>query len=81
MRVMGGRTGTPKKTRVVVRGRGVNLPDPTIPVSTPVNITAQVIDSATGICFGQSFSDSHVKRNGANSSNTVRTFKAVVASP
>jgi hypothetical protein len=81
MKVVGGPTGTPKETRVVVEGKGVNLPDPTIPVSTPVNITAQVIDSATGTCFGQSFGDSHVKKNGANSSNTVRTFKAVLAPP
>jgi hypothetical protein len=81
MKVVGGPTGTPKETGVVVKGKGVNLPDPTIPVSSPVNITAQVIDLATGTCFGQSFSDSHVKKNGANSSNTVRTFKAVLAPP
>jgi hypothetical protein len=81
VKVLGGPSGTPKKTRVVVKGKGVNLADPTIPVSSPVNITAQVIDSDTGICFGQSFSASHVKKNGANSSNTVRTFKAVLAPP
>jgi hypothetical protein len=81
VKVVGGPTGTPKKTKVIVGGKGVKLPDPPLPVPTPVNITAQVIDSATSICFGQSFGDAHVKKNAANPANTLRTFKAVRTSP
>ena len=77
VRVVAGPSGTPKKTSVAVNGKGVNLPDPTIPVTLPVNVTAQVLDSAAQICFGQSFGDRHVKKNRANRTNTVRTFKAV----
>jgi hypothetical protein len=70
-----GKTGTPKPTKVVWIGKGAALPDPTVPVPTPVDITVQVVGS-DGTCFGDSYTDANVKQNAANAANTVRTFKA-----
>ncbi|GIW41369.1 MAG: hypothetical protein KatS3mg076_1946 [Candidatus Binatia bacterium] len=75
--VLAGPAGRPKQTKVSVVGKGVNLPDPAVPVPTLVNMTVQVIDSEAGICFGQTFTGVHLRRNGANAAGTVRTFKAV----
>ena len=72
-KVLAGSTGKAKETKVIVSGKGTNLPDPVLPLSTPVNVTAQVIDSANGICWSASFDDATVKKNEANSSNTIRT--------
>ena len=77
MLVRAGRSGAPRRTRVLVRGKGLNLPDPALPLSSPVNVTVQVIDSGSGICFGQSFGSSHVRKNRANQGNTIREFLAV----
>jgi hypothetical protein len=70
-----GKIGTPNPTRVVWLGEGAALPDPTVPVGTPVDITVQVVGS-NGTCFGDSYTDANVKQNAANGKNTVRTFKA-----
>jgi hypothetical protein len=70
-----GKTGTPNPTRVVWIGKGAALPDPSVPVGTPVDITVQVVGS-NGTCFGDSYTDANVKQNAANGKNTVRTFKA-----
>lgn len=77
VKVLAGPPGEPKDTKVIVVGKGIDLPDPPLPVPTLVNITAQVIDSETGLCFGQTFTDAPGKENGANAFNTVRTFRAV----
>lgn len=76
VKVLAGPTGNAKETKVIVKGKGGNLPDPTVPVSTPVDITAQVIDSNSGLCFGDTFDDATVKKNAPNANNTVRIFKA-----
>jgi hypothetical protein len=70
-----GKTGTPNPTKVVWLGKGAALPDPTVPVGTPIDITVQVVGS-NGTCFGDSYTDANVKQNAANAANTVRTFKA-----
>ncbi len=77
MLVRAGRSGAPRKTSVLVRGQGLNLPDPALPLSSPVNVTVQVIDTGSGICFRQSFGSSHVRKNRASRGNTIREFLAV----
>ncbi|GIW91604.1 MAG: hypothetical protein KatS3mg109_2036 [Pirellulaceae bacterium] len=74
-KVLGGRT-TPRATKVIVKGKGANLPDPTLPLLTPMSVTVQVINCETGICVGQTFTEAEVKKNAANAANTVRIFKA-----
>ncbi|GIW44926.1 MAG: hypothetical protein KatS3mg077_2208 [Candidatus Binatia bacterium] len=75
--VRAGRAGRPRKTDVYVRGRGANLPDIALPLSAPVNVTVQVLDSGSGLCFGETFTGTHVRRNAANAYGTVRIFWAV----
>ncbi len=77
LKVLAGPEARPRPTKAIVVGAGVNLPDPPLPIPEPVDVTVQVIDSETGICFGQTFDSTHVRKNGANRANTVRAFKAV----
>lgn len=43
----------PDKSKVLVKGRGLNLPDPVPALTLPVEV--QVINSDTGICWGAEF--------------------------
>lgn len=76
-KVIAGSLGRPRTTTVIVSGQGENLPDPALPLSSPVSVAAQWIDLDSGICFGQTFTDAHVRSNGANATGTIRTFRAV----
>jgi hypothetical protein len=47
------KSGADGKAQVLVRGRGDNLPNPTLPVALPV--TAQLVNSATNVCYTSTF--------------------------
>jgi hypothetical protein len=68
-----GTAGNPKATKVIWLGRGVLLPDPAIPVTEPVQVTAQVSGS-NGFCVSRTFTSAI--ENESNVAGTLRTFKA-----
>jgi hypothetical protein len=52
------------KAKVLIDGKGSNLPDPVQPVTEP--ITAQVVNTVTGLCFEATFSGLQVLSNDAD---------------
>jgi hypothetical protein len=56
------------KSKMLVKGRGVNLPDPLNSGSLPLPVTVQLFNYQTGVCFDSSF-NSALK-------NTTTFFKA-----
>jgi hypothetical protein len=56
--VKGGAAG---KSKMLVKGKGVNLPDPVLPLDFPV--TVQLFNYQTGVCFDSSFSALSAKKN------------------
>ena len=68
VRLAAGNAGQPK---VVVTGKGVNLPDPPAgPLALPV--TVQMVNSSNSVCFEGIYTDADVKPN----ANTEVLFKA-----
>jgi hypothetical protein len=64
------KSGEAGKSRVQVKGKGVNLPDPTFSF-LPLPVTAQLVNSQTNTCFEAVYQAAHLKKNDAGS------FKAV----
>jgi cysteine-rich repeat protein len=60
------RSGADGKSKALVRGLGVNLPDPTLPLDLPV--TAQLVNSDTTTCMTSTFSTAR--------KNTTTLFRA-----
>ncbi len=60
---------TEYKAAALVKGKGANLPDPSLPLALPV--TAQLVNSQTGICWEATYDTAQVKRNDSGQ------FKAV----
>ena len=58
----------PNRSKVLVKGRGVNLPDPTLG-DLPLTVTAQLVNNDNGACVEAIF-DSNIRRN------TTSLFKA-----
>jgi len=63
--VKGGAAG---KSKMLVKGRGANLPDPIDSSSLPLPVEAQLINYQTGVCFDTVFSNAL--------KNTTTLFKA-----
>lgn len=71
-----GEVGAPREPKLQVKGKGVLLPDPTVPVPGTVgSVTVQLSSDATTTCFGATFT-SPFATNKANTSGTTATFKA-----
>ena len=49
------------KSSITFKGKGTNLPDPTLPLSGPV--TAQFINTDSGICFTGTYSGAGITKN------------------
>ena len=64
----GGEAG---KSKAQVKGKGVNLPDPTF-TNLPLPVTAQLVNNETNTCFEATYEAADVKKNDAG------RFKAVV---
>jgi hypothetical protein len=60
--------GTAGKSKMLVKGRGTNLPDPIDSGSLPMPVTVQLFNYQTGVCFNGTF-NSALK-------NTTTLFKA-----
>jgi hypothetical protein len=48
------KSGTAGKSRILVKGKGTNLPDPTLPLQFPVSV--QLFNYQSGVCFDSTFS-------------------------
>ena len=48
-------------TKIVLKGEGINLPDPTLMLTAPV--TAQLINSDTAVCFTADYSGAQIHSN------------------
>ena len=68
-----GPAGSPREPKVIWIGKGASLPDPVVPVSEPIDVTAQVV-SPSGACFGDTFTAA--LKNKSNPTGTLRIFKA-----
>jgi hypothetical protein len=49
------------KSKVLVKGKGVGLPDFTLPIAAPVVV--QLRNSASGICWGASYPEAQLIKN------------------
>ncbi|MGH7785787.1 MAG: thrombospondin type 3 repeat-containing protein [Candidatus Binatia bacterium] len=58
------KSGAAGKSVAQVKGKGVNLPDPTFSF-LPLPVTAQLVNSETGTCFEASYVAADVKKNDA----------------
>ncbi len=77
--LLGLRTGgdrSARRTRVIAFGRGVALPEVALPLSLPVQLTVQVVESESGVCFGQTFTDAQVIENREDPTGRTRVFRA-----
>jgi hypothetical protein len=54
--------GAEKKSRALVEGKGRYLPDPTLG-SVPLPVTAQLVNSETGVCFEATYDGGDVIEN------------------
>lgn len=54
--------GAASKTKVIVKGKGGNLPDPVL-TNLPLPVTAQVINPDTGACVEAVFDTGSIKKN------------------
>lgn len=71
-----GGTGDARPPRLQVKGKGANLPDPTVPVPGSVgSVTLQIANDSTTTCFGATFT-SPFSTNKANAAGTTAVFKA-----
>ncbi len=55
------KSGPAGKARLLVKGSGDNLPDPTLPLAVPVR--AQVVNRDTAVCWDATYSSGEVLRN------------------
>lgn len=71
-----GAVGDPREPKLLLKGKGPNLPDPTVPVpGTVSSVTVQVGNDGSTTCFGAVF-DPPFSANKANASGTTAVFKA-----
>ncbi len=71
-----GAVGDPREPKILLKGKGANLPDPTVPVPGGIgSVTVQVANDTTTTCFGATF-PSPFSTNKANASGTTAVFKA-----
>jgi hypothetical protein len=56
------KSGAAGKSMAQVKGKGVNMPDPTFS-NLPVPVTAQLVNSQTNACFEAVFESSDVRKN------------------
>lgn len=56
--------GDPTKSKVLVKGKGTGLPDPTLG-NLPLPLVAQLVNSETNVCFQATFNIPDVKKNTA----------------
>jgi len=49
------------KAKAFVKGKGVNLPDPTLPLELPV--LTQLVNQESGICFEATYNSGSIKKN------------------
>jgi hypothetical protein len=70
-----GDSTTARNPKILIKGKGLDLPDPAVPVGAGVaRVTAQVVNSSTFACFGVDF-DSPFQTNKQNTAGTSATFK------
>jgi hypothetical protein len=62
------KSGAAGKSKALVKGKGTNLPDPTLPLSFPV--TVQLFNYQSGVCLDSTFSSTNALKN------TSTLFKA-----
>jgi hypothetical protein len=55
-------SATAGKSKVLVKGKGANLPDPSL-TNMPVPVTVQVVNPDTGLCVEAAFDAPHVLKN------------------
>ncbi len=57
------KAGTSGQSKVLLKGKGADLPDMTLPIDLPV--TAQLVNGETGVCFEAVYDTLEVRRNEA----------------
>jgi hypothetical protein len=60
MLLSGGGAG---QAKILAKGKGANLPDPNLPLATPV--TVQLVNGDTGLCWESSFEAGDIGKNEA----------------
>jgi Thrombospondin type 3 repeat len=76
VRLQAGAAGDPREPKLLVKGQGLNLPDPTVPVPGAVtSVTAQITNNTNTTCFGATFA-SPFQSNKVNESGSSAVFKA-----
>ena len=76
MKEQAGAAGDPRQPKLLVKGKGMPLPDPVVPVpGTVSSVTAQVSNDTTATCFGVTFT-SPFQTNKVNGAGTSAVFKA-----
>ncbi|MCK6553164.1 lactonase family protein [Candidatus Binatia bacterium] len=61
-----GKGSTTSKSRITVRAKGANTPDPTMPLNITGGITAQFINSDSGVCFTSTYTGAGIRKNQAD---------------
>ena len=75
IRALAGAMGIPRAPKLLVRGKGAALADPTVPVPGSVNEVAVQVVTTDGACFGATFTPPF-QANRPNGSGTSAVFKA-----
>jgi len=55
------RGSTENRTKVLVKGKGLELPDPVPPLTLPVLV--QLVNSDSGLCWEGTYDDPNIKKN------------------
>jgi hypothetical protein len=71
-----GRPGRPKQPRILFKGKGVNLPDPTIPFGEPLDVTVQAIISTSTRCFSDTYNAASFRVKSEDKGDRLKLFKA-----
>ena len=58
-----GKGSTAAKSKISLKAKGANTPDPTMPLSVTGGVTAQFINSDSGVCFTSTFSGAGIRKN------------------
>lgn len=58
-----GKGSTTAKSKISLKAKGANTPDPTLPLTVTGGVTAQFINSDSGVCFTSSFSGAGIRKN------------------
>jgi len=60
---------TTDKSKITLKAKGTNVPDPTLPLAAGGGVTAQFVNSDSGVCFTSSFSGAGIRKNQADQFN------------